>query len=139
MNEIIKTIIMAGGAALVAAVSSLLSLLLQRHWQKKDRTTNRLDEISAEVKSVKDTLLQHIQTDAEQDALQARRRIIGFSDECRRGERHSEEHFDNILEDIDAYEKYCADHPKFENRKAVQSIRFIVDIYDTCKRSNDFI
>ena len=65
--------------------------------------------------------------------------IIDFSDECRRGTRHSEEHFDNVLEDIDAYEKYCAAHPQFENRKAVQSIRFIVEIYDECKRKNDFI
>lgn len=127
------------GAALIAAAVSIVSLCLQRKWKKDDQSAGKLDAISAEVQSVKNTLTAHIATDAEADAKQARRRIIDFSDECRRGTRHSEEHFDNVLEDIDAYEKYCAAHPKFENRKAVQSIRFIVEIYDECKRKNDFI
>lgn len=127
------------GAALIAAAVSIISLCLQRKWKKDDQSAGKLDEISAEVQSVKNTLTAHIATDAEADAKQARRRIIDFSDECRRGTRHSEEHFDNVLEDIDAYEKYCAAHPQFENRKAVQSIRFIVEIYDECKRKNDFI
>lgn len=132
-------IIVACGAALISAAASILALCLQRKWQKEDRSADKLDAISAEVQSVKQTLTEHIATDAEADAKQARRRIIDFSDECRRGTRHSEEHFDNVLEDIDAYEKYCAAHPQFENRKAVQSIRFIVEIYDECKRKNDFI
>ena len=127
------------GAALIAAAVSIISLCLQRKWKKDDQSAGKLDEISAEVQSVKNTLTAHIATDAEADAKQARRRIIDFSDECRRGTRHSEEHFDNVLEDIDAYEKYCAAHPQFENRKAVQSIQFIVEIYDECKRKNDFI
>lgn len=127
------------GAALIAAAVSIISLCLQRKWKKDDQSAGKLDEISAEVQNVKNTLTAHIATDAEADAKQARRRIIDFSDECRRGTRHSEEHFDNVLEDIDAYEKYCAAHPQFENRKAVQSIRFIVEIYDECKRKNDFI
>lgn len=127
------------GAALIAAAVSIVSLCLQRKWKKDDQSAGKLDAISTEVQSVKSTLTAHIETDAEADAKQARRRIIDFSDECRRGTRHSEEHFDNVLEDIDAYEKYCAAHPQFENRKAVQSIRFIVEIYDECKRKNDFI
>lgn len=127
------------GAALIAAAVSIVSLCLQRKWKKDDQSAGKLDAISTEVQSVKNTLTAHIETDAEADAKQARRRIIDFSDECRRGTRHSEEHFDNVLEDIDAYEKYCAAHPQFENRKAVQSIRFIVEIYDECKRKNDFI
>lgn len=127
------------GAALIAAAVSIVSLCLQRKWKKDDQSAGKLDAISTEVQSVKNTLTAHIESDAEADAKQARRRIIDFSDECRRGTRHSEEHFDNVLEDIDAYEKYCAAHPQFENRKAVQSIRFIVEIYDECKRKNDFI
>lgn len=127
------------GAALIAAAVSIISLCLQRKWKKDDQSAGKLDEISAEVQNVKNTLTSHIATDAEADAKQARRRIIDFSDECRRSVRHSEEHFDNVLEDIDTYEKYCNTHPIFENRKAVQSIRFIIDIYDKCKRENDFL
>jgi len=132
-------IIVACGAALISAAASILALCLQRKWQKEDRSADKLDAISAEVTSVKKTLNEHIATDAEADAKQARRRIIDFADECRRGVRHSEEHFDNILEDITFYRQYCDEHPKFKNEKASHSIRFIEEIYDKCKRENGFI
>ena len=132
-------IIIACGAALISAVASILALCLQRKWQKEDRSADKLDAINAEVTSVKKTLNEHIATDAEADAKQARRRIIDFADECRRGVRHSEEHFDNILEDITFYRQYCDEHPKFKNEKASHSIRFIEEIYDKCKRENGFI
>lgn len=132
-------IFIACGGAIVAAIVSIVTLLLNRKWQKEDRSADKLDAIRVEVRDVKTTLAAHIAADAEGDAKQARRRIIDFSDECRRGTLHSIEHFDNVLEDIDTYEKYCADHPKFENRKAVQSIQSILDIYEECKRENKFI
>lgn len=132
-------IIVACGAALISAAASILALCLQRKWQKEDRSADKLDTISAEVQSVKQTLTEHIATDAEADTKQARRRIIDFADECRRGVRHSEEHFDNILEDITFYRQYCDAHPKFKNEKASHSIRFIEEIYDKCKRENGFI
>ena len=132
-------ILIACGGALIAATVSVVTLLLNRKWAKEDRKSDKLDAIRSEVAAVRRTLTDHIAADAEADAKQARRRIIAFSDECRRGTRHSEEHFDNVLEDVDAYETYCNTHPTFANRKAVQSIRFIVDVYDRCKRTNDFI
>ena len=127
------------GAALIAAAVSIASLLLQRKWKKQDQSAGKLDEINAKITSVENQLSEHIKTDAENDARQARRRIIDFSDECRRGTRHSEEHFDNVLEDITFYSHYCDEHPKFKNEKATHSIRFIEEIYDKCKHEDTFI
>lgn len=132
-------IITACGGALIAAVVSIVTLFLNRKWQKEDRTADRISELSVKIDNVQSALQNHIAENAEQDALQARRRIIDFSDECRRGTRHSEEHFDNVLDDITMYERYCDEHPKFKNRKAESSTRFIMDIYDQTKRNNDFI
>ena len=132
-------IITACGSALIAAIVSIVTLILNRKWQKEDRTADRLDALSKNIGDVKKALEEHIAENAEQDALQARRRIIAFSDECRRGTRHSEEHFDNVLDDITMYERYCNEHPKFKNRKAESSTRFIMDIYDQTKRNNEFI
>jgi hypothetical protein len=127
------------GAALIAAAVSIVSLCLQRNWKKDDQSAGKLDELAGQVQSVKNTLDRHIATDAENDARQARRRIIAFADECRREEQHSEEHFDNVLEDITFYRQYCDDHPKFKNEKASHSIRYIEDVYDVTKRKNAFI
>jgi hypothetical protein len=132
-------IITACGSALIAAIVSIVTLVLNRKWQKEDRTADRITELSRKIDNVQTALTNHINSDAEMDARQARRRIIDFSDECRRGTLHSVEHFDNVLEDISFYERYCGEHPKFENRKAEQSIKFITDVYDACKRENKFI
>lgn len=132
-------IIIACGGALIATSGTLIALLLQRKWQKEDRTADRISELSGEIKSVKSTLNRHIEKDAEQDALQARRRIINFADECRRGVRHSSEHFDSILDDITFYRQYCDDHPKFRNEKAAHSIKYVDEVYDKTKKENSFI
>jgi hypothetical protein len=132
-------IIIACGGALIAAFVSILTLFLNRKWQKEDRTTDRLTELSEQIEDLQVTLDSHIKADAENDAKQARRRIIVFSDECRRGMLHSSEHFDSILDDITFYRQYCDDHPKFRNEKAAHSIKYIDDVYDKTKRENAFI
>jgi hypothetical protein len=76
---------------------------------------------------------------SENEADTARYRIIRFDDEIRHETRHSEEHFNQILSDIDRYEKYCASHPKYPNNKAVMAIEKIKKTYAKCKDENSFI
>ena len=61
----------------------------------------------------------------EDKALRARTHILRFSDELYDGVEHTKEYFDNVLEDIDMYEKYCDAHPGFKNNKASASIEYI--------------
>ena len=51
----------------------------------------------------------------------------------------SDQHFDQIIEDIDTYENYCSDHPHFPNGKAVHSISNIRKIYDKCSDEHSFL
>ena len=46
-------------------------------------------------------------------ANQARTRILRFNDELLRKDRHSKEMFDSVLEDVDNYERYCTEHPRY--------------------------
>lgn len=132
-------IIIACGGSIITAIVAITTLLLNRKWQKEDRTADRITELSGKINTVQTTLENHIKSDAESDARQARRRIINFSDECRRGLLHSSEHFDSILDDITFYRQYCEDHPKFKNEKAAHSIKYIEEVYDKTKRENAFI
>ena len=132
-------ILIACGGAFITAAVSIATLLLNRKWQKEDRTADRITELSGKIGAVQTTLNEHIKSDAESDAKQARRRIIVFADECRRGLRHSSEHFDSVLDDITFYRQYCDEHPKFRNEKAAHSIKYIDDVYDQTKRENAFI
>ena len=66
----------------------------------------------------------------EKDKIrQVRQRVLRFNDEILMGKRHTKEHFDEILEDIDIYEKYCASHPDYKNNRANLAIHTIKDTY----------
>ena len=72
-------------------------------------------------------------------ARQARQRILRFNDEILFNKRHSKEHFDEILDDIDTYESYCDAHENYENNKAVLAISTIREVYKECLRDHDFL
>lgn len=136
MNLIIAIL---SSSSLIAAVVSIVSLFLNRKWTKEDREANKQTEIVTKLNRVESGLEKHIEDNDLSDALQARRRIIAFADECRRKIKHSEEHFENVAEDIDDYVHYCDTHPGFKNNKASLSIAFVLDCYDQARRNNDFI
>ena len=75
----------------------------------------------------------------EENALAARRRILRFGDEVRSKVRHSEEHFNNVFEDIKGYNTYCDSHKDFENEKVKSTIEIIKETYKKCQRENDFL
>ena len=72
-------------------------------------------------------------------ANQARTRILRFGDEARRGLPHTQEHWEAVLRDIDAYEKYCDSHKEYINSKAVSTIAFLRASYAENLEQNDFL
>ena len=75
----------------------------------------------------------------EEKALECRYRILRFGDECRLKIKHSQELFDQALEDISDYLDYCRLHPDFKNNKTVLTIELIEDAYRKCIRENSFL
>lgn len=75
----------------------------------------------------------------ERNAVACRVRILHFSDELLHDTKHSKEHFDQILSDIDDYEKYCLEHPEFKNNKTVLAKQRIVNVYSKHIEHNDFL
>lgn len=73
------------------------------------------------------------------EAINARYRIIRFNDEILHGIKHTEEHFNQIIDDIDMYEEYCLEHPKFKNSKAVLAIENSKAVYKKCKAEDSFL
>ena len=87
-----------------------------------------------------DTKFTAFETENKEDkADQARGRILRFSDEVRRGESHSKEHWDSHMEDIDKYEDYCDSHPGYKNSKAVAAISISKELYAERLKKNDFL
>ncbi len=84
-------------------------------------------------------LEEHIRIDDERDADMHRARILQFNTELLRGDRHTEEDFNEILYNIDCYERYCREHPEYQNNRAVHAIKHIMDVYDTLQKTHDFL
>ena len=81
----------------------------------------------------------HLQVEEEDKIDEARRCILRFNDEILCKQRHSKEHFDEILDYIDTYEEYCNTHPNYKNNKAMIAIDTIKKTYDKCLEEHDFL
>ena len=154
----------AAAGAIVTGVVTVLVWLLNRKAAKNDKRNEQeeadkkaavkrfedavaaITDFASELGLIKADMIELKENNRRQDeerkmdkAYDARRRILQFADEIRRGIRHSLEHFNDILDDITYYTKYCDEHPSFQNDKAVRSIQRIEEVYDECMRNNDFL
>ena len=93
---------------------------------------HKLEKVEKDVAEVKREV-------GESSAVSSRYRILRFDDEILHDMKHSKEHFDQILLDIDVYEKFCDEHPDFKNNLAVMAIKHIKEIYSNCSRENSFL
>lgn len=110
-------------------------------WNLIGRTIGR--SINKEVMDRVDILSKEVDDLRKDEELErvrfARQRILRFNDEILFDQRHSKEHFDEILDDITLYEHYCNDHEEYENNKAVLAIATIREVYKRCLKTHDFL
>ena len=126
-------------AVLVALVSggfvSFIQFLIQRSDEKKDKNS----EILKGIKDLADKILGLESRMDKENADEARRRILAFDDELRRKTEHSEESFNQILQDIKFYRNYCRTHADYENDKASSATAHIRETYARVKDADKFI
>ena len=102
-------------------------------------TNQKLDSLDTRVTKIQASFDQHIKEDVEDEMDRKRRTIINFSSEITRHIEHTEEQFNQIIEDIDKYEQFCDSHPDYHNTKAVASIKNIKHTYEIRLQKNDFL
>ena len=76
---------------------------------------------------------------SQNNNLELLNRILRFNDEILHDQRHTKEHFDQILDDVTRYEKFCKDHPEYENNKAILAIENIKRVYKKCTDESAFL
>lgn len=155
LNEIKELLLGGGGLVLLLSFIVQISPIKVNPWSKLARALgkalngeildklteadNRQTQLSQQVMHIEESLAQHIADSDEQDTISRRLRILRFGDEVTHGIRHSKDHFDQILEDITAYAKYCDKHPDFKNDMTVITTKRIKDVYAACLVDNDFM
>ena len=106
-------------------------------WQWVSNQGNK--EIKAEVKKIRVEFGELKEADELKEIKNARRRILRFNDEIINHVKHSREYFDDILEDVNAYESYCRNNPDFRNGKAALAIENIERVYRECMKEGKFL
>lgn len=92
-----------------------------------------------DIANLQKTLDNHIKEDENEKARNQRYRILRFYDEICEGRRHSESHYEDILDDIANYESYCAGHPTFKNNRGAIAMQEIQDTYKKIKHDGGFL
>ena len=92
-----------------------------------------------DIATLQKTLDNHIKEDEAEKARNQRYRILRFFDEICEGRRHSESHYEDIIEDISNYELFCANHPDFRNNRGTIAMNEIQDTYRTIKHEGGFL
>ena len=133
--EILKILL---SSVLPAIIAGLFSVILANKTAKKEKEREQ-NEILIRLDKLSNKLDEHIKEDLEAKTDEARLRILRFGDEVRRNISHTEEHWVDILRDIDRYEDYCDQHPEYENNRATRTVSYLKDVFDEHLKSNDFL
>lgn len=150
MQKLIETLstmsvgqILAGGAGVVTLVSVFIEITpvkinpVSKFLAWLGRKIN--GEVISKVDKLESQITAMQKVNDEQEAINCRYRILRFGDEVKHGTRHSQEHFEQILADIDAYEIFCKDHEDFKNNKTRVTTERILDVYRECVETDDFL
>lgn len=103
----------------------------------KDIKTD-IDNIKTDVNQIKEKQTKIDEKIDERDAISARVRILRFNDELLDNIDHSKDYFDQILLDIDFYDKYCNSHPDFVNSITKIASANIKKQYEICLQKHNF-
>lgn len=115
-------------SALVSWISRLFTKDLKAQLTENTETylasykdlKDNINDIKKEVNAIKEN------NDTER-AMTSRYRIIRAADELRNGaSKLSEDHLEQLGEDIDIYDKYCKTHPMYRNHKGQKSKALIL-------------
>ena len=122
-------------ALISGGLVGFIEFLIRRSDEKKDKNS----EILKAIKDLADKITGIENRMDKENADDARRNILSFDDELRRGVPHSEESFNQVLQDIKFYRNYCRTHTDYENDKATSAIAHIRETYQAVKNENKFI
>ena len=137
-----KDVATYGGGGLLLLMTLLqISPIKINPWSWLAKAIGRAinSDLMNQVKGLSEDLKALKSADEEREARDWRRSILQFGDELYMDEHHTRERFDQILEDITDYERYCRDHPDFKNEKTVSTVRHIKAVYDRCLDSRSFL
>lgn len=135
---------LAGYIALFIAGAATVVEKTSKTWKPLTKIARAIGRaINGDLLEKVDNLEQKIEKMDQEEQLQrakdARTRVLRFGDELLHDVHHTKEHFDDVLRDITEYEKYCDEHPNFENDQMHITAEYIKETYHKCLKEHSFL
>lgn len=114
---------------------AFIEYMISRHDKKHDRLkslTEAVDKLSEKIDMID-------QKGDERNAVNMRVRILRFRDEMLAGQSHTHDSFQQVLSDIDEYDKFCERNPGFRNNQTAATIEHIKSNYMERLERHDFL
>lgn len=149
--ETLKTFGLGNATVLLVVFLSLIQItpIKINPWTKFFKWIGSIinGEVLTEIKEIRDDLSGvHKELDSmkekadEREANATRNRILRFDDELRRKIEHSEEFWNQTLDDVTSYRNFCNEKgDNYPNSKAEAAMTNIEETYHVCKKENKFI
>lgn len=137
MEQIIG--IITACAPILVALFGIIPTIITSGKKTQDSIKESNRAVEKCVDQVQTTLNNHIREDEDEKARSQRYRILRFYDEMCENRKHSESHFEDILDDIDSYEHYCEQHPDFKNNRGKVAMEHIKTAYGKIKAKGGFL
>lgn len=136
-----KILACSGGGLFLLLTLIQLAPIQVNLWSAIARWVGRAvnGEVLGKLGKLEKQLDEHIDTDDKRDADSHRLEILRFNNELLRSVGHTKEEFIEVLAEIDAYEKFCTDHPDYPNNRAVLAIENIQENYKERLKKHDFL
>lgn len=133
-EDMILLLTTIAGGTMGGALVGLIQFLIQRKDEKDGKYAGILNAITKLTAEVQD--IRHDQR--ERDAVLARTHILRFNDELYNNIHHTREYFDQTIDDIKTYNKFCEENPEFANGRTEQAAEFIRNEYERIYRERKF-
>jgi hypothetical protein len=139
LSDVVRVAIISGVFSLLGIVITVIPTIIANRKKTQESIKESNDATKKQFESFKSDFDSHVKDYEAARAASQRYRILRFYDEVCEGRRHSESHFEDILDDIDAYEAYCEAHKEFKNNRGHVAMQYIRDIYGKIKAKGGFL
>ena len=123
----------------IVAVVAIIPTIISNRKKTQDSIKQSNEATDKQISEIKASFDAHVEDYEAAKAASQRYRILRFYDEVCSKQKHSESHYEDILDDIDEYEQYCSTHPKFRNNRGHVAMQYIRDTYAKVKASGGFL
>ena len=126
-------------APVLVAIVTIIPTVISNRKKTQESIKSSTEATEKRVDKLQASFDGHVRDYEAAKAGSQRYRILRFYDEVCEGRKHSESHFEDILDDIDSYEAYCASHPEFHNSRGHVAMQYIRQTYARIKAEGGFL